>query len=204
MRNALACSTRASGRSFPSPPPASRPRQNRQVHSHANRSRRVCATAAVPAPEPLDSELCRKLGLVLSPADGSGTMVLRSAGHAGPSEALWRALEEEAEARGVSVRRDDGVLELSDPSFAVTDEFLSDAVERQQAGPSPASGFFAPVLNGLRRRTNADPSFGFKLGAEVSLDEVITVVVNALSRGLPWLWGPAAALAVLCQVRRRA
>jgi hypothetical protein len=46
----------------------------------------------------------------------------------------------------------------------------------------------------------ADANFPFKLGAEVCLDEVMTVLVNVGVRGSPLEWGLGAQLQVLCQM----
>jgi len=46
----------------------------------------------------------------------------------------------------------------------------------------------------------ADANFPFKLGAEVCLDEVMTLLVNVGVRGSPLEWGLGAQLQVLCQM----
>ena len=70
--------------------------------------------------------------------------------------------------------------------------------------PSPSSGapagFIANFVRGLRMRMAADPNFPFKLGAEVCLDEVMTVLVNIGVRGNPLQWALGAQLQVLCQM----
>lgn len=68
---------------------------------------------------------------------------------------------------------------------------------------TPASGAPNPIdkfRDGLKDRLEVDPNFLFKLGAEISIDFVITVVVNIAVRGNPATWAFTAALAVMCQV----
>ena len=62
--------------------------------------------------------------------------------------------------------------------------------------PNPLDTF----RNGLKDRFEVDPNFLFKLGAEISIDFVITVMVNIAVRGNPTTWAFTAALAVMCQV----
>jgi hypothetical protein len=59
----------------------------------------------------------------------------------------------------------------------------------------------ADIAAGAKARLEADPSFLFKLGIEVGMDEVITCGVNVAARGSPFLWSPETALQVLAQVR---
>ena len=49
-------------------------------------------------------------------------------------------------------------------------------------------------------RMAADPNFPFKLGAEVCLDEVMTLLVNIGVRGNPLQWALGAQLQVLCRM----
>ena len=55
-------------------------------------------------------------------------------------------------------------------------------------------------VRGLRGRMAADANFPFKLGAEVCLDEFMTVLVNVGVRGNPMEWALGAQLQVLCQM----
>lgn len=66
------------------------------------------------------------------------------------------------------------------------------------AGGSP--NFIAGFIRGLRLRMAADPNFPFKLGAEVCLDEFMTLAVNIGVRGNPLEWALAAKLQVVCQM----
>ena len=77
----------------------------------------------------------------------------------------------------------------------------------QDAEPEPPipssgapAGFVAGFVRGLRMRIAADPNFPFKLGAEVCLDEVMTLLVNIGVRGNPLQWALGAQLQVLCQM----
>jgi hypothetical protein len=70
-------------------------------------------------------------------------------------------------------------------------------------GPSGGGGspnFIASFVRGLRLRMAADANFPFKLGAEVCLDEVMTVAVNIGVRGNPVEWLLGAKLQVICQM----
>ena len=65
-------------------------------------------------------------------------------------------------------------------------------------GGSP--NLIAQFVRGLRLRMAADANFPFKLGAEVCLDEVMTVAVNVGVRGNPFEWLLGAKLQVICQM----
>mmetsp|Transcript_353 Transcript_353/g.795 ORF Transcript_353/g.795 Transcript_353/m.795 type:complete len:346 (+) Transcript_353:167-1204(+) len=65
---------------------------------------------------------------------------------------------------------------------------------------SLAGGPVAQFTRGLKARIAADPNFGFKLGAEVCLDEIMTLAVNIGVRGNPLEWTMAAQLNVVCQM----
>lgn len=67
------------------------------------------------------------------------------------------------------------------------------------SAPSPG-GLVAGFVRGLRGRMAADANFPFKLGAEVCLDEIMTVLVNIGVRGNPMEWALGAQLQVLCQM----
>ena len=65
--------------------------------------------------------------------------------------------------------------------------------------PAPA-GLIAGFVRGLRGRMAADSNFPFKLGAEVTLDEFMTVFVNVAVRGNPVGWLLSDTIQVLCQM----
>ena len=64
----------------------------------------------------------------------------------------------------------------------------------------PPAGLIAGFVRGLRGRMAADANFPFKLGAEVTLDEFMTVLVNVGVRGNPAGWLLGDKLQVLCQM----
>ena len=64
----------------------------------------------------------------------------------------------------------------------------------------PPAGLIAGFVRGLRGRMAADANFPFKLGAEVTLDEFMTVLVNVGVRGNPMGWLLGDKLQVLCQM----
>ena len=64
----------------------------------------------------------------------------------------------------------------------------------------PPAGLVAGFVRGLRGRMAADANFPFKLGAEVTLDEFMTVLVNVGVRGNPAGWLLGDKLQVLCQM----
>ena len=74
------------------------------------------------------------------------------------------------------------------------------------AGTSPASGGSnAPnpvekFMQGMRDRLSCDPNFFFKLGAEITIDEFITLFVNVAVRGNPLTWNVSEQLATACQM----
>ena len=68
------------------------------------------------------------------------------------------------------------------------------------AGSGGSPNLIAQFVRGLRLRMAADPNFPFKLGAEVCLDEVMTVGVNIAVRGNPLNWLLGAKLQVVCQM----
>ena len=56
-------------------------------------------------------------------------------------------------------------------------------------------------MDGVKARMASDSSFLFKLGAEVGMDEVITLSANLAARGLQfWLWSMDVALQVVSQL----
>jgi hypothetical protein len=55
-------------------------------------------------------------------------------------------------------------------------------------------------VHGLKDRLEMDANFFFKLGAEISIDFVITILVNLAVRGNPANWTLSATLMVLCQI----
>ena len=65
---------------------------------------------------------------------------------------------------------------------------------------NPSPGLIATFVRGLRGRMAADANFPFKLGAEVTLDEFMTVLVNVGVRGNPATWLLGDKLQVLCQM----
>lgn len=67
-------------------------------------------------------------------------------------------------------------------------------------GPVGSPNLVAQFVRGLRLRMAADANFPFKLGAEVCLDEVMTVAVNVGVRGNPLDWLLGAKLQVVCQM----
>mmetsp|Transcript_3969 Transcript_3969/g.13241 ORF Transcript_3969/g.13241 Transcript_3969/m.13241 type:complete len:282 (-) Transcript_3969:68-913(-) len=68
------------------------------------------------------------------------------------------------------------------------------------ASTPPPPGLVKGFVRGLRGRMAADANFPFKLGAEVTLDEFMTVLVNVGVRGDPTGWLLGDKLQVLCQM----
>jgi hypothetical protein len=70
------------------------------------------------------------------------------------------------------------------------------------SGSSPSGGAnpIEKFIGGFKDRLEVDPNFPFKLGAEISIDTVITIIVNIMVRGNPAVWAFSATLMVLCQV----
>jgi len=67
----------------------------------------------------------------------------------------------------------------------------------------PPRGSANPIdifMVGLRSRVEMDPNFFFKLGAEISIDFLITIAVNVMVRGNPTLWSFSTTLMVMCQL----
>jgi len=55
-------------------------------------------------------------------------------------------------------------------------------------------------MQGMKDRLASDPNFFFKLGAEITIDEFITLFVNVAVRGNPLTWNVSEQLATACQM----
>mmetsp|Transcript_28459 Transcript_28459/g.71305 ORF Transcript_28459/g.71305 Transcript_28459/m.71305 type:complete len:335 (-) Transcript_28459:222-1226(-) len=92
-------------------------------------------------------------------------------------------------------------------SSSAGDAAAGSPTSSEDSSPAAASGgaggspnVIAQFVRGLRLRMAADANFPFKLGAEVCLDEVMTVAVNIGVRGNPVEWLLGAKLQVICQM----
>lgn len=86
---------------------------------------------------------------------------------------------------------------------ASADNLNTSSDESSATASGGSGGSMNPIaqfVRGLRLRMAADANFPFKLGAEVCLDEVMTLAVNIGVRGNPLEWLLGAKLQVICQM----
>lgn len=102
----------------------------------------------------------------------------------------------------MSARDGQNALNMSTRARSIIARASSDFGSANAGTPPPpkATNPIDTFVGGLKDRLEMDSNFFFKLGAEISIDFIITLLVNLAVRGNPSYWTLSATLMVLCQL----